>query len=324
MLARRRFLTLNGQQIERTPLLVPSFSSKGFPEVASIIEYCSELIDNVMLVSAYDLHYEMIKPPFDFASLIFLDSGGYEASKDAELSDYGDKEHFPKEWSREFYEAQIAAWNTGPNTTSVIVNYDHPKERLDIRAQIDRASGMAAGRTDILREILLKPETVDQTRLQIDPIIKNIHRLAEFDIIGMTEKELGDSIRARMANIAKIRRALTGAGLETPIHIFGSLDTVTTPMYFLAGADIFDGLTWLRFVFHNGYTIYKQNYSALELGVRTPSSVLDAKCWHQNYYYIKELEDEMRRFLLKNEFSSFRCHSEKLEMAYQSVVEAEG
>jgi len=171
MLAKRRSLTLNGQQIERTPLLVPSFSSKGFPEVASIIEYCSELIDNVMLVSAYDIHYEKIRPPFDFASLIFLDSGGYEASKDAELSDYGDKEHFPKEWSREFYEAQIGAWNTAPNTTSVIVSYDHPKERLDIRAQIDRAVRMTGGRTDVLREILLKPETVDQTRLQIDPII---------------------------------------------------------------------------------------------------------------------------------------------------------
>lgn len=323
MLAKRRYLVLNDQRIERTPLLVPSFSSKGFPDVANIIQYCSELIDNVMLVSAYDLHYENIIPPFDFASLIFLDSGGYEASKDAELSDFGDKEHFPKEWSREFYEAQIAAWTTGPNTTSVIVNYDHPKERLDIRAQIDRAAAMVGGRTDVLREILLKPETVDQTRLQIDPIIKNIHRLAEFDIIGMTEKELGDSIRARMANIARIRRALTGAGLETPIHIFGSLDTVTTPMYFLAGADIFDGLTWLRFVFHAGYTIYKQNYSALELGVRTASSVIDAKCWHHNYYYIKELEDEMRRFLLNNEFSSFRYHSDKLEMAYQSLVEAE-
>ena len=65
MLAKRRHLTLNGQHIERTPLLLPSFSSKGFPEVASIIEYCSELIDNVVLVSAYDLHYQKIRPPFD-------------------------------------------------------------------------------------------------------------------------------------------------------------------------------------------------------------------------------------------------------------------
>ena len=34
-----------------------------------------------MLVSAYDLHYKAIEPPFDFASFLFLDSGGYEASK---------------------------------------------------------------------------------------------------------------------------------------------------------------------------------------------------------------------------------------------------
>ena len=57
--------------------------------------------------------------------------------------------------------------------------------------------------------------------------------------------------------------------METPIHVFGSLDTVTTPMYFLAGADIFDGLTWLRFAFHGGYTVYKHNYGALKFGVAT-------------------------------------------------------
>ena len=85
MLAKRRALKLNGQEIERTPLLIPSFSSKGFPDVRKIIEYSSGIIDGVMLISAYDLHYGEIKPPFDFASLIFVDSGGYEASKDAEL-----------------------------------------------------------------------------------------------------------------------------------------------------------------------------------------------------------------------------------------------
>ncbi len=49
-----------------------------------------------------------------------------------------------------------------------------------------------------------------------------------------------------MQNIAKLRKALDKAGLNIPLHVFGSLDTVTTPLYFLAGADIFDGLTWLR------------------------------------------------------------------------------
>ena len=38
--AKRRALTLNDKEW-RTPLLIPSFSSKGFPEVAKTIEYCS-------------------------------------------------------------------------------------------------------------------------------------------------------------------------------------------------------------------------------------------------------------------------------------------
>jgi hypothetical protein len=63
MLARKRVLRLNGQEVERTPLLVPSFSSKGFPDVRKIIEYSSEIIEGPMLVSAYDLHYGKIEPP---------------------------------------------------------------------------------------------------------------------------------------------------------------------------------------------------------------------------------------------------------------------
>jgi hypothetical protein len=75
-----------------------------------------------------------------------------------------------------------------------------------------------------------------------------------------------------MQNIAKLRNALTKAGIDIPIHVFGSLDSVTTPLYFLAGADVFDGLTWLRFAFHEGQTLYKQNYGALHLGVKTPAT----------------------------------------------------
>nr|MBA3572745.1 hypothetical protein [Pyrinomonadaceae bacterium] len=182
----------------------------------------------------------------------FLDSGGYEAAKDTELSDFGDKEHAPKPWNQGMHEAQLAKWC--PSVPSVLISYDHPKERLPIKEQIERAKSMAPGLSGFLREILLKPETTRETLLQLPAIIQNIHRLADFDVIGMTEKEVGNSIFNRMQNIAKLRLALDNAGLHTPIHVFGSLDTVTTPMYFLAGADIFDGLTWLRFAFHDGHT----------------------------------------------------------------------
>jgi hypothetical protein len=323
MLAKKRALKRNGQEIERTPLLVPSFSSKGFPEIKKTVKYCSELIEGATLISAYDLHYEKIEPPFNFASLIFLDSGGYEASRDAELSDFGDKEHFPKPWKQEFYDAQVRAWNPGPSVTSVIVSYDHPEERLPIREQIDRANEMFPAHNESLHEILLKPEEAGKPRLPIDTIVQNIHRLADFDVIGVTEKELGNSILARMRNLAKLRRALARVDLETPIHVFGSLDTITTPMYFLAGADIFDGLTWLRFSFHEGHTVYKQNYGALKLGIGTPTEVLDGQCWNRNYYYLKEMEGEMRRFLLEGDFTCFRYHRDDLRNAWQSVREAE-
>lgn len=322
MLAKRRSLKLNGVEVERTPLLVPSFSSKGFPDVQKIIESCSELIEGVTLVSAYDLHYGKVRPPFDFPKLIFLDSGGYEASKDAELSDIGDRIHHPKEWTQEMHEGVLAKWQ--PSVPSVLISYDHPKARMEFAEQIERARSMAPGRTGFLRELLLKPETEIQTRLHIDKLLPHIHRLADFDIIGVTEKEIGNSLVDRMKNIAKLRRALTRAGIDIPIHVFGSLDTISTPMYFLAGADIFDGLTWLRFAFHNGLTIYKHNFGALQLGVTTNSQIVDARCWHQNYYYMTDLELEMRRFLASQNFESFKYHGDMFKTALESALESLG
>jgi hypothetical protein len=127
-----------------------------------------------------------------------------------------------------------------------------------------------------------------------------------------------------MQNIARLRRALHKIGLETPIHVFGSLDTVTTPLYFLAGADIFDGLTWLRFAFHEGHTLYKQNYGALKLGVGTPAHVVDGRCWNNNYYYMKDMELEMRRYLNGYDFSCFTYHRDVFRAALEGALEAIG
>jgi hypothetical protein len=322
-LARRRTLKLRGEEIARTPMLIPSFSSKGFPDVAGIVQYSADVIDGgAALVSAYDLHYGLIEPPFTFADILFLDSGGYEASKDADLSDYGDKEHITRDWSQANHEEELKKWK--PNVPSVIISYDHPKERLSIREQIARAKAMAPGRTDVIREILIKPEKKGNALIPIKTLVDEVPRLKLFDAIGVTEKEIGNSVLARMQNIAKLRRALDRARIDVPIHIFGSLDTVTTPLYFLAGADIFDGLTWLRFAFHEGQTLYKQNYGALHLGVHTKAHVIDGLCLNRNYSYIRELELQMRRFLNEHDFRSFKHHGEQFRAALENVLESEG
>jgi len=322
MLAKRRALNFKGAVLERTPLLVPSFSSKGFPDVKKIIKTMEEVIVGTTLVSAYDLYHKKISPPFDFASLIFLDSGGYEATKDAELSDFGERDHSPLTWTQKMHEKVLADWRSSVPT--VLISYDHPTERLSVRRQIERAKRMAPGRADVLREILLKPETKDQTLLNINSVLRQVRALSQFDIIGVTEKEIGNSIFGRMENIAKLRMALDNLGVETPIHVFGSLDTITTPMYFLAGADIFDGLTWLRFAYHEGYTMYKHNYGALELGVKTRAHIIDGRTWNNNYRYLVDFELELRRFLNGHQFTSFKYHSGLFRDAHKSMVEAVG
>ena len=89
MLSGIREISGGGDLVQTTPALVPSFSSKAFErdEVKDILGFAQELITDQILVSAYDIHYHGVPPQVTFPSLVFLDSGGYEASQDQDLSD---------------------------------------------------------------------------------------------------------------------------------------------------------------------------------------------------------------------------------------------
>ena len=323
MLAKRRALNHNGKEIARTPLLVPSFSSR-VPEIDKILKASEEFVAGPLLVSAYDIHYHKITPPFDFGSgVIFLDSGGYEVSRQLDLSEVEDQSDAPRlPWSEERYGEVLAVWKS--RLPTVIVSYDHPRERRSIAEQIKKAADLAKGRKDILRELLIKPETREQNYVQFDSVVKSVRQLDVFDAIGLTEKEIGNSILQRMENIATLRIALDKVGLETPIHLFGSLDTVTTMFYFVAGADIFDGLTWLRYAFRDGLTVYRQNLGVLEYGVATKSATVEAISWAKNYAYLNDLQLEMRQFLKNHDFTVFKHHASILESAYRTISESLG
>ena len=90
-----------------------------------------------MLISAYDLNHKFIEGPFDFAPLLFLDSGGYEASKEAELSDFGEHEHRALGWSEQQYLQEVDKWRSLAKT--IFVSYDHPNERLKLADEVKRA-----------------------------------------------------------------------------------------------------------------------------------------------------------------------------------------
>lgn len=316
-LAERRDLCISGASLERTPLLVPAFSSR-VPDIEKIFRASEEFVTGPVLISAYDVARGRVSPPFDFAPFVFLDSGGYEISGDLDLSDVSGDTSSRTDWSPEDHSAAIAAWD--PRVPCIAVSYDSPTLRRPVHEQIENAAKMIVG-PGMGRELLLKPETRSQNFIDVESLLPCVRSLDAFDVIGVTEKEIGNSIFERMLNIARLRLSLRKAGLETPLHIFGSMDTVTTLFYFVAGADIFDGLSWLRYGFRDGNTLYWQNFGVLEVGIGTKSPAVEAIRWMKNYHYMGEMQLEMRRFLKGHDFGVFRYHSILLAEAYKSVEE---
>lgn len=317
-LAERRELKFPNGEFLRTPLLVPSFSSR-IAEVEKPLNASREFIDGPFLISAFDIANGHVTAPFDFAGAIFLDSGGYEVSPGGDLSDVSSlPTGAPEDWSPEQHSAVLASWST--NVPTVVVSYDHPHVRIPVTEQISRCRNLAIP-PNAARELLLKPQTPSQRFIQTDAVVAEVQHLHHFQAVGVTEKEIGNSVLDRMKNIARLRRELKRAHLDLPIHVFGSLDTITTLFYFIAGADIFDGLTWLRYAFSNGHTIYRQDYGIEEFGVDTKSPKVEALCWSKNYTYMRGMELEMKRFLVDHDFGVFEFHREKLKAALENVLE---
>jgi len=297
-----------------TPLLVPSFSSKGFgsdadnrSEIGDIFKVASEILTETMLVSAYDIHQRFLSvPERSITDLTFLDSGGYEIAPHQDLSAIFHQPSSSGEWRKEMLISVLDKWPA--HVPAVFVNYDHPRLRKPLDRQISDARSLLSHYPHHLHEILVKPENKRQLHVQVNNVIGRATELGSFNVIGLTEKEIGGHPLDRMKAIAEIRMALDDAGVSSPIHIFGSLDPITSVLYFLAGAEIFDGLTWLRFGYLEGHAIYIQNFGALKVGIERRQDRVKADVIAGNYHYLMDLQKQMRTFVVDQDFSRFRYH----------------
>lgn len=317
-----------------TPLLVPSFSSKGFPVtrqngktwVARTLETTSEWLTERMLISAYDIFHEQIPTPkrlISIPELTFIDSGGYEASYDEDLSAVTTKDHRPRAWSANNLKKVLDAWPE--RFAAVFVSYDHPARRIPLTQQLKEARKLFSRYPNQLHSFLLKPEkkSKKEKHQYLDSVLSKVtaepHLLTGFQMIGVTEKELGSSLLERMQRIAELRLALDGAGLSAPIQVFGALDPISTCLYFLAGAEVFDGLTWLRYAYHNGMCVYRANYGALAVGLDHRDTLVDAKTMADNLNQLRTLELAMRRAAHDQDLHHFPCHNELLRRSFDDL-----
>lgn len=295
---KQRRLTV-GDTYVRTPLLVPSFSSKGFPEHIEMMQFLEEFISTPTLISAYDIHEQLVATSngitrFNGVPLLIIDSGGYEANSAPEFAETPTEEYRPRQWSPEKHEGALSAFQT--DAPVALVTYDHPDLRVAMDQQVRSATEFKARHPSAGVIFLLKPESADRRTLDIEAVRRHIHALGEFAAIGVTEDEAGRSLTARMVFIARLRKALDAAGFDrTPIHIFGSLDTLLTCAYFVAGADVFDGLTWLRHAYIGEHTAYRRHFPVVEGLFTEPWSLSTRKCWVHNYSKLQELQLAMDR-----------------------------
>lgn len=320
MLCRTTKLTHRGTGASlETPLLVPSFSSKGFSRSSARREgeYVSglhkqfaavgEYITDSVLVSAFDIHHGYLPPPNtlpNYAEILFLDSGGYEVSEYADLSDIQEPHPKQEEWSVELYKQVLSEWPS--EKPAVLVSYDHPQHRVAFQQQVDDARALFRSHQNHLCTFLIKPETKEQETLNeaLKMALSNISELKYFDVIGVTEREIGNSPSSRMANIGRLRLAMDDAGLKSkPIHIFGALDPLSAALYFMAGAEIFDGLTWLRYAYKDSKCIYTHNNGPIAFGLQEKDKAVRALTQVNNLRELKKIQNMLREFNHTKSFS---------------------
>lgn len=315
----------------QTPLLIPSFSSKGFArskkdgksEIGKILAASGEFLTEAYLISAYDIYHGNLPAPKDLPftpELVFLDSGGYEISTDRDYSSVIDPLPAPKPWDLSKLQSVLGDWPE--ELPLAMVSYDHHEERKPVADQIVAARKLFRKYQQHVHLLLVKPETTTQTLLDeaLKSVIADAAQLGSFDMIGVTEKELGRSMLDRMVQVARLRLAMDDADVKVPIHVFGSLDPLSVCLYYISGAEVFDGLTWIRYGYDNGRCLYTHNLGMLKYGLDVRDDLVKSRAMADNYYCLQALQRRLREFEATKKWDKLAPHEKLIEDACDSLA----
>lgn len=288
------------------PLFVYSYSSRGFPDLPGRYSATKDLAQ-IQLVSLYDVYYCLrhldIPSTLQIQPMIrFLDSGRYEVEG---FRDEWQTEQLPGQqpWSEELY---VESANNTAHEGDVLVSYDD--RSLSLVDQIKKSLALFAGIgvRDVKWDLLLHPNGVAP-----DALAEAIADLAPaIDIIGLTEKDIGSPWFIAASYIHQLRTKLDVLlGRYIPIHIFGCFDPQTIPYLFFSGADIFDGLAWMRYYFRDGHAFYDKEfeYDAPPQKLLEPDEAMWSLLAH-NVEELERLRADIRYAVLTRDLSQFeRC-----------------
>lgn len=271
------------------PQIIFSLSSKGFTTInKDLKDYLKLLNNNQLLLSLYDINYifdkEVIENILKKETQLFLDSGIYESSNFIDLFEIYNYKYDPLKWDVDLYINTIKNLKITDNTN--LVNYDIYGS---IKDQIEYC-------TELYSKIKFKVLLIHAPKGQwehgdIFELVDLLYKSkCQFNILGITERELGYLYETRISNLFTLRSKLNDTFKSyIPIHVFGCNDPKGIVYYSISGADIFDGLNWLRYYFNNVSSYYKNEFY-LDVGL---GNTLDYNIFEHNIRYLDILKNEI-------------------------------
>ena len=332
---RARFLSVHNAAAIDLPLVVPSFSSKGFgyftdpnsgerrSETSVTLELTGGFLQESFLVSAYDLfhrHYANPAPYFKDTAVVFIDSGGYELNPDFDSTEPRMTSVLDLKFSLDDYIHVLQLLKDEDSCYPLLIaNYDWKTKGKPFSEQIRAARKQFRMFPSWATNFILKPDTPDSGVVHAKRVAQIANELRSFDVIGVTEKELGKGLMDRLKRLAKLRLTLWDNGIEAPIHVWGGMDPLTTPLYFFAGADIFDGVSWLRYAYTDGLAVTINSGPILRGELLAPHEHSLAITRSRNLTALQELAVNMRFFANQEtpDFTIFGPQEATLKRAYE-------
>jgi hypothetical protein len=240
------FLTSRGGKLLQLPAFIRSVSShETFLPPLLAAKTIGFMKTDGALVSSYDIAREQgtfLKVSNGVArsnTVLFLDSGNYESSRKGDRGWTAAK--FIRTLSKAKSDFVLSFDNVNPANTDkkIVEDAIHSFRRIADRTAADvipiihlprKKSGVI--RHDSASDISAK--VLEQTAAAM---------------IAVPERELGDGIVARAAQVSKIRRQLDRmVGARRYIHLLGTGNPISFAILAAVGADSFDGLEWCRTV----------------------------------------------------------------------------
>ena len=282
-----------------TPLIAPSLSSRGFPHISDIWEEFRHKLYGICLVSTFDIAGGRI--PVDVAdkvNVVILDSGLYE-TKNGSIETIGLISSPPvANWTRGLYHETVKG--VGEDSNTILVNFDQIGA---LEGQIERASKDFSFAPYAASDFLVKP-TGAKEWVNIPKLSQHLEALKQFDVVGITAREAGGSLLKRSSSIVMLRDLLNNAGLDTPIHVFGAINPYEVLTYFFCGADIFDGLNWLRLAFRSNGSVPIDESALEDMKWSLPDLDLLFGEWTKNLHLLYRLQVALQDYASNGIFES--------------------